>query len=185
MDLIATGAASEAEVVTTLQSKVEEHVGKQAQSILLDRGGVAMQLICASRWSDDVVALAEEVATAAAARPYPAQGEASTMGGRCRLQGLRNSMGRLAESSAGMRTGGGATACSWTAGRRFLARCATRWPSIRRSGHFLLTLTAPRPSWWASCKPGCTKWAQNASCLIGRCSWHSGGGRRVSTPRCS
>ena len=89
MGRIATGAASEVEVAATLQRKVEEHVGKQARSILFDRGGVAMQLICASLRSNDVVALAEQVATAAAARPYPAQGEASTMGGRCRLQGLR------------------------------------------------------------------------------------------------
>ena len=89
MDRIATGAASEVEVVAILKRQVEVHEGKQARSALLDRGGVAMRLISAALRSEDVAALAEEVATAATARPYPAQGAASTAGGRCRLQGLR------------------------------------------------------------------------------------------------
>jgi len=75
--------------VATLKRQVEKHEGTQARSALLDRGGAAMQLIMASLRSEDVEALAEEVATAATARPYPAQGAASTAGGRCRLQGLR------------------------------------------------------------------------------------------------
>ena len=78
------------EVAVTLKRQVEVHEGEQARQVLLDRGGVAMQLISASLQSEDVAALAEEVATAATARPYPAQGAATApAGGRCRLQGLR------------------------------------------------------------------------------------------------
>jgi len=55
----------------------------------VERGMAALRLIRASlQAGGDVAALAEQVATDAAARPHP-RGERSTLGGRCRLQGLQ------------------------------------------------------------------------------------------------
>ena len=61
---------------------------QQATKESADRGAAALRLIRASLRGGDVAALAEQLATDAAARPYP-QGEVPTSGGRCRLQGLQ------------------------------------------------------------------------------------------------
>ena len=87
---ISAGMTSEAEEAVALHDLVKKHENEQAIENASQRGATTLRLIRSSLQgsAETVAALAEEVASEAAARPHP-RGTQETLGGRCRLQGLQ------------------------------------------------------------------------------------------------